>query len=535
MKSKRGDKVYKTVLVRESYRENGEVKHRTLSNITKLPANIVTVIKKALKQESGWDSVPGMEITGMKEFGASKALLSLAAYIGLDKAIYSRHEQWRDNAMAMIVGRVLYQGSKLSLTNLHMDTALWELCGHEPDAPPDVDIDCYQVLDRLLEHQSAIQKRLASKHLKDGCLILYDITSVYMEGEYENSEIVVFGRCKEGKRGHEQIAIGLLADKAGCPVAVEVFKGNTADKTTVLGQAKKLANEFGVSEIVFAGDRGMLPPANIAKINEMEYRTITALTHPQLKSLLERKVVQMDLFDERRVAEVFDPDNPAVRYLLCMNPATRDRERKTRDALVRKTREALDKLAAVKKRRKGSSPLAAKVGVVLAKYKMGKFFNWTARGGRLSYSVDEDKIRTEEALDGCYVIRSDVPKNIMDSDESVRCYKSLATVEMAFRNMKTVALEIRPVHHHKDDRIKAHVLICMLAYYLQWHMVERLKPIFENDGQGAERRWSLPVVIERLKSIRRGARLVDGVRVGFMTSKPDEEQMGILKLLRAEL
>lgn len=273
LKNKRGGKVYKTVLVRESFRKGGEVKHRTVSNITKLPPNVVAFIKKALKQESGGDSVPGMEITGMKEFGASKALLSLATDIGLDKAIYSRHEHWRDDAMAMIVGRVLYQGSKLSLTNLHKDTSLWELCGHEPDAPPDVDIDCHQVLDCLLERQSAVQKRLASKRLRDGCLILYDITSVYMEGEDEDSDIVVFGRCKEDKRGHEQIAIGLLADKAGCPVAVEVFKDNTSDKTTVLGQAKKLANEFGVSEIVFAGDRGMLPPANIAKVNEMAYRT----------------------------------------------------------------------------------------------------------------------------------------------------------------------------------------------------------------------------------------------------------------------
>jgi len=216
--------------------------------------------------------------------------------------------------MAMITGRVVYQGSKLSLTNLFADTSLWELCGHPEDRRPEVEKDCYLPMDRLLARKEAIEKSLAEKHLQDGCLILYDLTSSYLEGEYRNSELAAFGRSRDGKKGHQpvcvrtrtgrQIAVGLLADKDGCPVAADVFRGNTSDQTTVLGQVHKIAEKLGVEKIIFAGDRGMLTPKRINEVNEAGFKTLTALTHPQMVDLLERKVIQLGLFDQYHIQTV---------------------------------------------------------------------------------------------------------------------------------------------------------------------------------------------------------------------------------------
>ena len=530
IKSKQQGKVYESVLIRESYRDSGKVKHRTLANISKLPASSIKLIGRALKG-AGDVSLDELGVSSGREYGGSFALLELCRSLGLDKLVYSRRTQWREDALAMIVGRVLWQGSKLSLVNLFRDTALWELCGHARDERPDVGKSCYEVLDHLLGRQGAIQKKLAAKHLDDGCLILYDITNTWLEGEYADSDLVAYGKGKGGKRGYKQIAVGLIANREGCPVAVEVFRGNTSDQATVWDQARRLAEEYGVQEVVLAGDRGMLTPKRIEEVSAFGFRTLTALTHPQMYALLARKVIQPELFDERNIVEVVDPDSPEIRHMLCKNPDTMRKERRTRRSLIEATASRLDDIAKVKRKR-DAQKVCARVGEVLARYGMAKFFDWSVdeRGG-LEYALRDEAIEREEAFDGCYIVRTDASRDSVSKDEAVAGYMALQHVERAFRNLKTVALELRPVYHKSDDRIRAHVFVCFLAYYLLWHMQARLQPLFAADGAGAHRRWSLEMVVERLKSLREEQLLVEGVPVRSVRTGPDNEQAKILELL----
>lgn len=531
IKSLKNRKVYRTFLVRESYRENGRVKHRTLANISKLPLDRIRQIQRLMAGGAGDMKSDELQLGRAREFGASFVFAELARQLGLDKTIYSRATDWRQNALAMIVGRIVYQGSKLNLTNLHAETCLWELYGHTPGQRPDVEKTCYETLDELLKRQKRIQRRLAEERLADGCLILYDITNIWMEGEYADSDLVDYGRGKNGKRGYKQVAIGLIADKHGCPVAVDVFRGNTSDQITVKEQAQRLSREYGVKEIVFAGDRGMLTPKRIDEVNAEGFKTLTALTHPQIMALLEQRVIQMDLFDERRIAEISDPDRPGVRYMLCMNHETRMRESATRQSLMDATSAAIERIAKVKRKRQAQD-VAAQIGKTLHKYKVGKFYQWhVSDEGRVQWHIDAERLEREQALDGCYVIRSDVAEDMMNPTECVQGYKNLQQVEKAFRNLKTVALEIRPVFHKTDERIRAHVFVCMLAYYLLWHAARRLAPIFAADGKGKNRRWSMQTVIESLKSIAKTECFAAGAHIFDRISKPDQEQSNILAAL----
>ena len=531
IKKKQGKKVYRTFLVRESYKEKGKVKHRTIANLSHLPEALIIQIKTALAKEGSSLLSDDLELMDSREYGASFSFLELAKRLELDKYLYSRHEQWRNDLMAMIVGRIVFQGSKLHLSNISRDSALWELCGHANNAKINVDKHCYAPMDRLLERQSSIQKQLAKKHLRDGCLILYDITNTWLEGDYVDSELVDYGLGKGGKKGYKQVAIGLIADRRGCPVAIEVFNGRTSDQATVKEQAQNLARFYGVREIVFAGDRGMLTPKRIEELSELGFKTLTALTHPQISKLLEHNVIQTELFDERHIEEIVDPYNPEIRYMLCKNPYTMRKERATRESLIQKVNSKLDEISKVRRKREQKN-VCARVGALFGKYKIGKFYEWSvSEKGVLEWSLNKELIEREKALDGCYIVRTDTSPENMNSEEAVAGYKSLAGLEKAFRNLKTVSLEIRPVYHKKDDRIRAHVFICMLAYYIQWHAAECLSPLFEDDGIGADRRWSFQVVIERLKSIRKTNLQIKGVKVTSKISTPDSEQQKILHLL----
>lgn len=535
IKLKRGTKQYRCTLIRESYRHGGSVLHRTVCNISKLPAHVIEQIRASLrKAEVAGPSDGPLFVERQREYGASYALLDLARQLELDRLIYSRKEPWREDALALIVGRVVYQGSKLALTNVYADTALWELCGHPTDERPDVDRHAYAVMDRLMERQDAIQKALAGQRLHDGCLIYYDLTSSYFEGAYENSELVTFGYNRDRKKGHEQIAIGLLTDAQGCPVAVDVFRGNTSDQSTVLAQAKRVAEQYGVKDVIFAGDRGMLTPKRIAEVSALGFKTLTALTHPQIRDLLERKVIQMELFDEREPVEVHDPDQKTLRYLLCKNPNTAADERQTRQELIAQTRRALEKLAVSRKKRTDAER-GAQVGVVLARWHVAKFFSWRIEKARLVFEIDQELVQTEESMDGCYIIRTDVSDKAWSAKQAVDRYRGLAKVERAFRNLKTVALELRPVYHHTDDRIRAHVFICMLAYYLQWHALQRLQPLLDADGDGKDRRWTWPIILERLKSIRTQTCRLGRTVLPNVITRPDQEQQHILDLLKVKM
>jgi len=467
-----------------------------------------------------------------REYGASAVGLALAKELGLDRILYSRSEPWVRSALALIVGRLVYAGSELALSHLGNQSALWELCGVR--GPIDVDRDCYAVMDRLLDRQAAIQRGLAARHLKDGCLVLYDLTSSYVEGAYQESEIIAFGYNRDGKRRHQQMVIGLLCNRAGCPVGVEVFRGNTQDASTVSDKIAELQTQYGLKEIVFVGDRGLITQAKDKELSGVAgLHTISALTHRQILELLQRRVIEPELFDERRIVEVRDPARPQRRYFLCRNPQTAQRETTTRAALLGRTAEALNRIASAKRRGKVER-ISAQVGKVLQKYKMGKFVIWSVQDGRLVWRFDQEAIEAEGTFDGCYVIYTDVPADQMSREEAVGSYKKLSLVEQAFRNLKTVWLEVRPVYHKTDDRIRSHVLICMLAYYLQWHMEQRLGPLFAGDGRGKARRWTFLSVMQRLKQITRNRVRVGKVEFEQVTV-PAADQQEILDLLGVKL
>jgi len=521
-------------IIRTTFRENGKIKHTSHGTIKNKSLQELKLIQASFRGDvviKGSPEAP--KVSKSKEYGASYAALQLAKQLQLDKAIYSRpSEQWVKDSLAMIAGRLVYSGSKLSLSHRWKDTALWEICG--VDGAVDVDEHCYEPMDRLLQRQAAIQQSLAKKHLQNGSLVLYDMTSSYFEGEYGDSEIVAFGYNRDGKRGHEQMVIGLLCNSEGCPIGVEVFAGNTQDARTLPEKIQEVQNRYGIQEVIFVGDRGMVTHANYEKVNDIKgLNTISALTHREIVKLLERKVIQLNMFDEKEIVEVVDPEKPGRRYCLCRNPKTATKEAKTRKGLIEVTRKALDRIAQ-SKRRSSREKIAARVGRVLGRTKIGKFVEWEVKEGRLKWRFKEGKIEAEELLDGCYIIAADAAPELMAKQEIVASYKKLALVEQAFRNLKSVQLEVRPVYHKTDDRIRCHVFLCMLAYYLQWHMNQRLKPLFQSDGKNKHREWTFENVIERLKSLRR--ELVQIQEAAYtVICTPDEDQQRILDLLNIKL
>ena len=509
-------------IIRTSYRENGKVKHKTIATLPGLTLEQLRAMQAALQCKS----LPkaDFKILSSREFGASYVALSIAKELGLHKMIHSHYSQdWVKSSLAMIIGRLVFQGSKLSLSHCSSYSALWEVCGIAGNI--DVDTHCYESMDKLFVRQEAIQQALAKKHLQDGTLVLYDITSCYMEGEYENSEIVEFGYNRDRKRGHEQIVISLPCNKDGCPVAAEVFKGNTKDETTVIDKINELKQKYGLERVVFVGDRGMVTQAVYDKIDHATVKSITALNHGNIQELCDKGTIQMSLFDEMNIVEIIDGD---VRYMLCKNPAMKQKEATARKRLLELTCAELDKIVASTRKTKYSK--AVRVGRVIDKYKMSKFIIIEGSDNSVTYKLNNDKIEKESALDGCYIVLTDVPADDMSALDTVKSYKSLIKVEQAFRSLKTTQLEMRPIYHKTDDRIKCHVFICMLAYYIMWHMKQRLKPLAEVDGVGKDRKFSFKYIIECLKSIRREEVQFLDAKINITTT-PTEEQSNLLKLL----
>jgi len=504
--------------IRNSYRENGAVKHQTIAKINGLPLATLQNMKaafdgKAIKADE-------IRISEGREYGASAMLFELAKKSGLDKLIYSRLEMWVRCVLAMILGRIIYQGSKLALSKVTKYSCLWEVCG-VTSGKIDVDKHCYDAMDELFKRQDLIQKKLANKHLRDGSVILYDITSSYFEGELDGSELVDYGYNRDKKRGKKQIVIGLICAKDGCPVAVEVFRGNTNDGSTVQAKMAEIKQKFGVSDFIFVGDRGMLTRKNIDDCGDIP--TITALTHAAMKRLCEQNDVQLSLFDENIVNEIILPDEPGVRYALRRNPARREKDRQTRIGIIEKTEERLKEIA-VPKRKTDEKTLAARAARVFAKYKSEKYFVWEIADMKVTYSRSTDRIVSEEKYDGLYVIRGEVSPEIMTIQEVVATYKSLINVEQAFRNLKTVQLEIRPVYHHKDDRIKSHVFLCMLAYYVLWHMNKALDSLYQKYSE-----YTHDYIIEVMKSLQKSKLSVGGT-ISDIIAEPGELQNQVLQL-----
>ena len=441
-----------------------------------------------------------------------------------------------NDVCAMIAGRIIFSGSKLSLCNQHRTSTLWEQSGVE--GRPDVRKHCYEALDSLLGRQKAIQKRLANKHLSKGQLVLYDITSSYLEGEYEKSELVEYGYNRDGKKKHEQIVIGLICNEEGCPVGVEVFKGNTKDETTVKRKVEELKKDYGIKEAILVGDRGIVTQAITEELAEKGIKTVGALTKSEIQRLIAKGVVKGSEFDAKKIQEVEDPETPERRYCLCKNAESARRDEKTREKLITLTIKELEGIANYKKKATVEE-LGARVGKVLQKYKVGKYINWEVEEDKeekrsskheLKWSKKEEEIAKTKMLDGCYVITTKVDKAVMSKGKVVSSYKKLGQVEIAFRNLKTVQLEMRPFYHNLDQRIKAHVFLCMLAYYVQWHMQKRLGPLFKGNKKGWEREWTFKQVMETLKTITRNRIEANGIFF-YRNTVPNKEQKYILDLM----
>jgi hypothetical protein len=394
----------------------------------------------------------------------------------------------------MIVSRVLNPASKLAttrgLSSETLDSTLGELLGVE-DADED---ECYSAMDWLLARQTSIEETLARCHLFDGALVLYDVTSTYFEGH--TCALAKRGHSRDGKRDKPQIVIGLLTNAEGCPVAVEVFEGNTADPKTLAVQLKKLRERFALKRIVLVGDRGMITDARIREelsgVDGLDW--ITCLRAPAIAKLVESGALQLSLFDQRDMAEIVTPAFPGERLVVCRNPLLADERSRKRQDLLAATERELERIVKAVNRKarplRGRDRIGLRVGKVLGRFKMGKHFQLTIEDDAFRWQRDEAAIAAEAHLDGIYIVRTTVHADALPAVEVVRSYKSLSNVERAFRSMKTAELHIRPIHHRKADRVRAHVLLCMLSYYVEWHMRRALAPILfdDNDRAAAEAR-----------------------------------------------
>ena len=422
----------------------------------------------------------------------------------------------------MVVARVLEPGSKLATArSLAADTArdsLADMLGLE-DCGED---DLHAAMDWLLERRDAIERRLAKRHLKDGALVLHDLTSVWLEGRH--CPLAKRGYSRDGKKGKLQIEFGLLCDAGGCPVAAEVFDGNTADPATVGAQVDKLRRRFGLSKVVLVGDRGMLTEARIREdVRPAGLDWISALRGPAVRSLVESGAVRMSLFDETDLVEVRGDAHPGERLMVCRNPLLAEERARKREELLRATEALLDPIAAAARRDKrplkGADKIGLRVGKVVGKHKMAKHFELDIEDDAFGYRRKPESIAAEAALDGLYVVRTSLPAGELDAEGAVRAYKRLSAVERAFRSLKTVDLKVRPVFHRTAERVRAHVFLRMLAYYVEWHMRQRLKPLLFDDhdpAAAAAARASIVAparVSDAATEKARGKRTADGLPV----------------------
>ncbi len=477
------------ILLRQSYRKDGKVCKRTLANLTHWPPEVVEGFRQLLKgRKVGGDSVD-FKIVRSLPHGHVAATLGAVREVGLEKVVAARRSRQRDLVLGMIVARVVDPRSKLATARgLSHETAFTSL-GETLGISDADENDLYDAMDWLLARQRRIERALAHKHLRDGALVLYDVTSTYFEGQ--TCPLAQHGHSRDGKRDKLQIVFGLLCDVAGRPVAVEVFEGNVADPATLAGQIRKIRERFGIERVVLVGDRGMITEARIREdLQGIEgLAWITALRAPAIRTLVAEGSLQPSLFDERDLAEITSPTYPNQRLVVCRNPALADRRRRKRQELLAATERELEKIALATRRPRrplrGADKIGLRGGKVLNRFKVGKHFGLEIDNTSFAYERDQAKIAEEAALDGFYVIRSSVPTEPLAAEQLVGAYKGLSKAERAFRCFKTVDLKVRPIHHRLAGRVRAHVLLCMLAYYVEWHMRQAWAPILFDDDDPA--------------------------------------------------
>jgi transposase len=480
-------KTYVSHFLRHTYREDGKVKHLTLGNLSDLPDDLIQVIRKRLAGDPLPADDDDFQVVRSLPHGHVAAVLGTLRKIGLDRLITSKPCREGQLVVAMVALRIIAPASKLAnLASLRPETAQHSLANElqlgDIDTP-----EVYDALDWLLKRQARIENKLAKRHLEEGTLVLYDVSSSYYTGR--QSELVKHGYSRDGKPGEPQIVYGLLCAPDGCPVAIEVFSGNTADPTTFTAQVNKLRKRFGITRVVLVGDRGMITSKRIDEdLRDVEgLDWITALRNDSIKKLVEQGAIQMTLFDERDLAEVTSDDYPGERLIVCRNPLLAEERARKRNELLASAEKKLEAVAKAVSRDnrplRGKDKIALRVGRELKSTKMQKHFELTIEEDTFSYRREEEQIAAEAALDGLYVVRTSVSGETLSAEETVSAYKGLSQVEWAFRSLKSVDLHVRPIYHWKDDRIKSHVFLCMLAYYVEWHMRGVLSELLFDDHE----------------------------------------------------
>jgi len=503
------------VLLRESYREDSKVKTRTIANISHLRSEQIEALRRALAGSLPDVSAPlpqAFRIARSRPHGHVAAALGCLRKLQLDSILDSRSSRDRNLVIAMIVARIMDPASKLATARgLHSDTlhsSLGELLGL--DSADETEL--YKAMDWLLPRQSRIEQALAKRQLSTGGLVLYDLTSTYFEGRH--CPLGKLGHSRDDKSGKAQIVFGLLTSAQGCPVAVEVFAGNTADPKTVESQVNKLRQRFGLQHVVLVGDRGMITSARIRHdlpaSKGIEW--ISALRASQIQKLARDGQLQMSLFDKTDLVEIAHPGFPGERLIACFNPLLAEERSRKRPDLLAATEKQLEKIAAATKRSRrplwGKQNIGLRAGRVLNRYKMGKHFQLRIEEDSFHYERKTANIEREKSLDGIYVIRTSVKTEALSSQQVVASYKSLSGVERAFRSLKTVDLHVRPIHHRLSDRVRAHILLCVLAYYVEWNMRQLLAPILFDDHdkpQAQASRTSIVAPAQRSSAARRKA------------------------------
>jgi hypothetical protein len=487
------------ILLRASRRVGSRTVKATLANLTDWPPDVVAGLRRLLERR--WRGEPiGEEAFAIERsipHGHVQAALAMAKKIGLDALIASKPSRQRDLVLAMAIERLIDPGSKLATTRLWHTTTLARELGVE-EATVD---DLYAAMDWLSARQERIERKLAQRHLSEGALVLYDVTSSYYEGRH--CPLARFGHSRDGKKGRPIIVYGLLSDGEGRPVAVETYPGDTGDPTTVPDAVERLRRDFGLERVVLVGDRGMLTQTQIDRLKEYpQLGWISALRSGAIRALARQGAVQMTLFDKQNLAEIASPDFPGERLVVCYNPQLGEERARKRRELIEATRRDLDKIAAEARRRTktplSNEQIALKVGRVIHRRKMAKHFVLRIDAHRLDYEINEAAVAEEQALDGIYVIRTSESAEHLSAPQAVRAYKSLAQVERAFRTMKTVELEVRPIFHRTERRVPTHIFLCMLAYYLEWHLRKAWKPLlFDDEDLDEDRRTRDPVAPAR--------------------------------------
>ena len=491
------------ILLRESFRDGGRVKKRTLANLSKLPTTAINALRRILRGERLVSPDDAFTCLRSLPHGHVAAVLATVRKLGLPTLLARSTGRLRDLVLALLVARVIDAQSKLATARALTPESAVSTLGQMLDLGTVDPKELYAAMDWLVERQAAIEQRLAKRHLQEHTLVLYDLTSSYVEGTH--CELAQRGHSRDRKKGTLQIVFGLLCTASGCPVAVEVFEGSTSDPNTVAAQVDKIRTRFGLHRVVLVGDRGMLTAARIredlASVDGL--RWITTLRAPTIRKLVAAGTVSASLFDECDLAEVTSEEFPGERLIVCRNPLLAAERQRKRLELLAATEKELEPIVAATRRRnnplRGAADIGVRVGKVINHYKVAKHFVTTITDESFSFRRDEDKIAEEQQLDGLYIVRSNVEPEHFDAAQTVRAYKDLAKVERAFRSLKTVDLKVRPIHHRRADRVRAHVFLCMLAYYVEWHMRQALKPLLFDDHDPAAAERQRASVVQKAK------------------------------------